>query len=126
LLYVVDLYARDGSRPHSMEAAAERKNDLLFGNQTFIRLKYCAEMRALRKQLAHAQIDEAADEIVLLSYRPGMEEPGPEKSFEFSASAIAQRWQAGRLDMEYALQSPYEAPIKAVRRPAAAGRSKAA
>src|SRR5215208_5915402 len=51
VLYVVDLYARDGPRPDSLEAAAERKNDLLFGNQTFIRLKYCAALRKLRKQL---------------------------------------------------------------------------
>jgi NTE family protein len=29
-LYVIDLYARDGERPNSFEAAAERKNDLLF------------------------------------------------------------------------------------------------
>jgi NTE family protein len=36
LLYVVDLYARDGARPNSLEAAAERKNDLMFGNQTAI------------------------------------------------------------------------------------------
>jgi hypothetical protein len=42
LRYVIDLYARDGTRPDTLEAAAERKNDLLFGNQTFIRLQYCA------------------------------------------------------------------------------------
>ena len=33
LLYVIDLYARDGDRPDSYEAASERKNDLLFGNK---------------------------------------------------------------------------------------------
>jgi len=31
LLYVVDLYARDGERPLSLEGAAARKNDLTFG-----------------------------------------------------------------------------------------------
>jgi predicted acylesterase/phospholipase RssA len=30
VLYVVDLYPLDGGRPKSLEAAAERKNDLLF------------------------------------------------------------------------------------------------
>src|SRR3954454_123535 len=81
LLYVLDLYARDGERPNSLEAAAERKNDLLFGNQTFIRLGYCAELRRLRRQLA-GKADNVGERIVLLSYRPGMEEAGPEKSFE--------------------------------------------
>jgi hypothetical protein len=92
LLYVIDLYARDGERPTSLEAAAERKNDLLFGNQTFIRLEYAAELRRLRRKLADKSIDGAEDKIILLSCRPGMEEPGPEKSFELSATAFAQRW----------------------------------
>ena len=42
LLYVADLYARDGERPYSLEAAAERKNDLMMANQTCIRLAYLA------------------------------------------------------------------------------------
>jgi NTE family protein len=70
LMYVVDLYARDGERPRSFEAAAERKNDLLFGNQTAIRLEYCFELRRLRRKLECSGGD---DRIVLLSYRPEME-----------------------------------------------------
>ena len=100
LLYVIDLYARDGARPDSFEAASERKNDLLFGNQTYLRLKYCLELGRLRRK-QNGGGDEPLEKIVLLSYRPGMEEPGPEKSFELSAAALAQRWQAGVLDMEY-------------------------
>jgi NTE family protein len=99
LLYVVDLYARDGPRPNSLEAAAERKNDLLFGNQTLIRLEYCAELRKSRRQLRSLAF---RDRIVVLSYRPGAEEPGPEKSFDLSVNALAQRWTAGLLDMEHA------------------------
>src|SRR3954462_2654958 len=64
LLYVIDLYARDGERPDSLEAAAERKNDLLFGNQTLVRLRYCAELRNLRRKLGSAQ---PRDKIVVLS-----------------------------------------------------------
>ena len=101
LLYAIDLYARDGERPVSFEGAAERKSDLLFGNQTYVRLKYCAELRRLRKQLAGNTAKRCSDKIVLLSYRPGLEEPGPEKSFEFSPRAIAQRWKAGFRDMEH-------------------------
>ena len=116
LLYVVDLYARDGDRPKSLEAALERKNDLLFGNQTFIRLRYCIELRKLRTKQNGGQGDGPRDKIVLLSYRPGMEEPGPEKSFDLSAGALAQRWQAGRLDMEYSEQSQSNDEIVSVRR----------
>jgi len=100
LLYVIDLYARDGDRPDSFEAALERKNDLLFGNQTYVRLKYCLELSRLRGKRNNEK-DGSREKIVLLSYRAGMEEPGPEKSFEFSAGALAQRWQAGVLDMKH-------------------------
>jgi NTE family protein len=115
LLFVVDLYARDGARPDSLEAAAERKNDLLFGNQTLLRLRYCAEIRNLRRRLENNKTA-LADRIVLLSYRPGSEEPGPEKSFELSASALAQRWNAGLADMRYAQQLQANDGITAIRR----------
>src|SRR5206468_1497716 len=114
---VLDLYARDGARPESLEAAAERKNDLLFGNQTFIRLRYCAELRKLRRQLA-GKADDAGDRIMLLSYRPGMEEAGPEKSFELSPAAFAQRWNAGLADMRYSQRLAASGDVIVVRRPA--------
>jgi NTE family protein len=120
LLYVVDLYARDGERPLSLEAAAERKNDLVFGNQTSIRLRYLAQARALRRRLANPTQSEMKDQIIVLSYRPGMEEPGPEKSFGLSASAFAQRWKAGKGDMEYAQTASVVQPVTHVRRPVAA------
>jgi NTE family protein len=118
LLYVIDLYARDGTRPQSLEAAVERKNDLLFGNQTYIRLKYLAELRKLRTQLTRRSPGNCGDRIVLLSYRPGWEEPGPEKTFELSRRALAQRWNAGILDMEHAARVSQGGTIAVVRRPA--------
>jgi NTE family protein len=102
LLYVVDLNARDGERPRSLEAALERKSDLTFGNQTILRLRYLLENRQKRAKLSGAEENTRSDTTVLLSYRPGPEEPGPEKSFDLSASALAQRWAAGRFDMEQA------------------------
>src|SRR3954471_6088792 len=80
-LYVVDLYARDGNVPDGLEAAAERKSDLTFGNQTFQRLRHALEARQLRAEL---QGRDRNDRIYLLSYRPGREEAGPEKSFDLS------------------------------------------
>jgi NTE family protein len=102
LLYVVDLYARDGERPRSLEAALERKSDLTFANQTMLRLRYLLENRRLRAELSGAAEDGRSDTTILLSYRPGPEEAGPEKSFDLSASALAQRWARGRLDMQQA------------------------
>jgi NTE family protein len=115
LLYVVDLYARDGERPLSLEAAVERKNDLMLANQTFIRLAYLGRARRLEME-RERKPGASTDRIFLLSYRPGMEEPGPEKSFELSASAFAQRWETGRLDMEYAQTLPSADVITIVRR----------
>jgi NTE family protein len=119
LVYIVDLYARDGRRPRTLEAALERKSDLLFGNQTMLRLRYMLETRRLRRTLRGNQ-PVATEKIVLLSYRANSGEPGPEKSFDFSDSALAERWQAGHLDMEAAhrpaAQENDEEPIIIVRR----------
>ena len=114
-LYIVDLYPRDGAIPNGLEAAAERKSDLLFGNQTFQRLRYAVESRRLR--LALAGTSDVTDEIYLLSYRPGAEEAGPGKSFDFSAAGLAQRWRAGGLDLQEAHAAAIsDAGIRVVRR----------
>ena len=109
-------YARDGDRPISLEGAIARKRDLLFGNQTFLRLKYCVELRKAQWELEGSAQSRRRDRIVLLSYRPGMEEPGPEKSFELSPAALAQRWKAGLLDMDQGLNLKFEDDLIAVRR----------
>jgi NTE family protein len=96
-LYIIDLFARDGGVPDGLEAAAERKNDLLFGNQTYQRLCYALEARRLRAQLDGL---DRMDSLYLISYRPGSEEAGPEKTFDLSRSAMSQRWLAGFLDMQ--------------------------
>jgi hypothetical protein len=59
-------------------------------------------LRQLRKELAGGgKID--ADDVYLLSYRSGLTEPGHEKSFNFSKDAVAERWNAGFLNMQCAL-----------------------
>ena len=113
-LYVIDLFARDGKVPDGLEAAAERKSDLTFGNQTFQRLGPALEARQLRAELQGLGRD---DQIYLLSYRPGREEAGPEKSFDLSEAAMAQRWRAGVLDMRHAASlAPPRNGICSVRR----------
>jgi NTE family protein len=113
-LYIVDLFARDGKVPDGLEAAAERKSDLTFGNQTFQRLGYALEARQLRAELQGLERD---DLVYLLSYRPGREEAGPEKSFDLSETAMTQRWRAGFLDMQHAARlTPERNAICSVRR----------
>jgi NTE family protein len=114
-LYVVDLFARDGEVPTSLEAASERKSDLMMANQTYQRLKLAVHVRQLKWQLERQTAPD--DQIYLLSYRPGPEEAGPEKSFDFSRSGIAQRWRAGFLDMQEADRAFSEADgLRLVRR----------
>lgn len=117
-MFVVDVFSRDGSRPKTLEAAGERKTDLMFGNQTILRLRDQVALRELRKELGQLTI-EGKDEIVLLSYRSGPEEPGPEKSYNFSRNGLATRWSAGRRDMAYALEGngTIVADVRMARRP---------
>jgi len=90
LTFVIDLFARDGIRPNSLEEAVERKNDLMFGNQTFARLQaYCDSGKL--------------GNVLYLSYRPMSDEAGPEKLFDFSAGSLNSRWDAGSADMIEAL-----------------------
>jgi NTE family protein len=112
-LYIVDLFARDGEVPDGLESAAERKNDLLFGNQTYQRLRYALQARQARARLRGSAADDA---VYLVSYRPGAEEAGPEKSFDLSQAAMKQRWQAGFDDMNAAEAAGIRDGIRIVRR----------
>lgn len=110
-LYVIDLFPRDGELPTSIERAAERKTDLIFSNQTFLRLKTHRELRTLKKPYYRD-----VDRIIYLSYRSGPSEPGSEKSFNFSFNGLASRWREGMLDMAHALETPSEEPFRVIRR----------
>lgn len=109
---VVDLFARDGARPRGLETALQRKNGLLFGNQTYARLDI------YRKHWK--QCGRAAPSVLYLSYRPTVEEAGPEAAFDFSRISAEDRWREGRLDAVEALErlgaSPRPGRFIAVRR----------
>ena len=95
---VVDLFARDGSRPTSLEAALARKNDLTFSNQTILRLEAFE-----RGRKAAGATGPAGPPVFYLSYRAVPEEAGPEKMFDLSRQTAEDRWQVGCLDMREAL-----------------------
>jgi NTE family protein len=91
IIFVIDLFARDGERPRSFEDALARKNDILFGNQTM-------------QRLAMVTAAGRVGPVIYLSYRPHEAEAGPEKTFDLSRGTISERWAAGAADMESALK----------------------
>ena len=131
LCFVIEVYPRDGNRPRSLEAAAERRLDLLFANPTHRSLEALGREHRLRAILAglaarlppEAQADpdlaaalaEGAHgaTILHLSYRAPPHEAGPEKTFDFSRATLTDRWAAGALDMEAALRVLRDQPAPA-------------
>jgi NTE family protein len=124
--FVVDLFARDGDRPIGLESALARSQDLLFGNQTYMRLQAHRRETELREQLATvverlpADIRESLGQllprrgrlraILYLSYRAPAEEAGPQKMFDLSRATVRDRWQSGALDMTKAIRELSELP----------------
>jgi NTE family protein len=144
LCFVVDVYPRDGARPVDLETAFARKEDLVFGNQTYMRLQALAREGALRARIAQlaermppktrrdplvasalAEGRAGRTAVFYLSYRAPPEEAGSEKSFDLSPTTIAARWRAGALDMEAAIEEARQAStageepfvVRTIRRP---------
>ncbi len=124
LCFVIDLFAPEGSRPHTLGASLSRAGDLAFGNQTRRLLE-----RQEREQQLHAVIGRLGEALPLelrnrpdiaamlaegrlrqtemhyLSYRAGLDEAGVAKVFDFSRATFADRWRAGEEAMRAVLQS---------------------
>jgi NTE family protein len=92
VVFVLDLFARDGGRPRSFAGALARKNELMFGNQTLPLLEFWQD--------AHGN---DGKRVVYLSYRASPDEADAEKLFDFSAATVDDRCRAGAQDMEAAL-----------------------
>ena len=124
LCFVVELFARGGSRPRTLAASASRASDLAFGNQTRRILEGRARehrLRALVGELAErlpeatraapevaALLREAGEgaraaTVVLLGYHAGLDEAGLGKAFDFSPATLRDRWRAGEQAMRKAL-----------------------
>ena len=122
--FVIDLFAPEGSRPHTLGASLSRAGDLAFGNQTR-RLREGLE-REQRLRAAIARLGETLPpglrkrpdiaallvegrsrqtEMHYLSYRAGLDEAGPAKVFDFSRATLADRWRAGEDAMRAVLQT---------------------
>lgn len=97
LCFVVDLFARAGSRPRSLAAAANRSVDLVFGNQTWLVLEAHRRERALRGEAAGRAT------VLLMAYRAALDEAGIAKQFDYSQATLAERRRAGDAHMRAAL-----------------------
>lgn len=95
LIFVLDLFARDGGSPRSFTAAVARKNELMFGNQSLRLLEFWRDTRP--------QTDDEK-RVVYMSYRASPDEADAERLFDFSGVTMQQRWNVGALDMEAALK----------------------
>ncbi len=119
LCFAVDLFSRDGCRPHSFDGALERAQDVLFSAQSARTLEAFRREQRLRHRLQQAlqgqrprpgsQQRRDSDkgppgevEVVLSAYRPPAHEIGA-KTLDFSAASLEDRWSAGQRDMAGAL-----------------------
>jgi NTE family protein len=102
MLFVIDLFARDGVRPRDFAGALARKNDLLFANQTYFRLR-------LFEREAAKTLEPNFPRVFYLSYRAPPEEADSEKPFDYSPRALRRRRKAGMADMAQALAIMSEA-----------------
>jgi NTE family protein len=124
LCFVVDLFASEGSRPHSLSASLSRAGDLAFGNQSRRLLEGQQRehrLRAMIGRLGSRLPPELRDDpdiasiiaegrahpatVLYLSYRAGLDEAGPAKVFDFSRATFADRWQKGEREMQAALRT---------------------
>jgi NTE family protein len=128
-IFVVDLYPRSGARPKDFEGALARKVDLVFGNQTYMRLEAYRRELLLREEVARLgqQNPRTSKRVVLLSYEAEPDEAGSERAFDLSSDSLRQRWSAGELDMDRALQlaltRPPEETLITMRRQTDPGRA---
>jgi NTE family protein len=95
LIFVLDLFAREGGVPRSFTAAIARKNELMFGNQSLRLLEFWRDTR---------QQTDVAKRVVYMSYRASPDEADAERLFDFSGSTMQERWKVGALDMDAALK----------------------
>lgn len=113
--FVVDLFAAEGSRPHTLAASASRAGDLAFGNQSRRLLEGHEQSDHLRQLIAKlgdllppdtrarpevamilAEGRAEPTDITYIGYRAGLDEAGLGKVFDFSTATINDRWDAGK------------------------------
>ena len=122
-IFASDLFAREGSHPRSLAAAAARAGDIVFGNQTHRLLETYRREHLLRAAVAElagrlperfentpeiarllAEGRARATTIFHLGYRAAGDVAGAQKAFSYAKPALAEHWRAGDRDLRAALQ----------------------
>ena len=113
LMVAVDLMASERSPRWSLDGMADRQQDLHFASQTRALLAAVTAELELAAALRPAKAVPVV--IAHLVYR-GREAAGAQKAYDYSAQAVAARWDAGRRDGQAML-----AGLRAARAPATPG-----
>lgn len=121
--FVVELFARNGSRPSSLSAALARSLDLVFGNQTQGLLKgqqaayrlhadierlgallppECREDPDIARLLSDNRMRPTV--VLLIGQRATQDEAGAGKMFDYSKVTLNERWERGAQHMRSSLQ----------------------
>jgi NTE family protein len=112
LCIAAELFARQGSAPHSLSAAAARAGDIVFGSRSRDEIAAEARAHALRQALRrHAPAEPLAAgprrvTVLLLGERVDPDDAGVLKPFDFSKGAIASRRAGGKAAAQAALALP--------------------
>ena len=129
LCFVVELFARQGSRPQTLAAAASRAGDLAFGNQTRRILEGRQREHRLRRLIGtlsdhlpsemteHPEVAAilaegrtASTTVAMIAYRARLDEAGLLKVFDFSRATLIDRWRAGEAAMRDAVAATDASP----------------
>ena len=103
--FAVDPFPRAAAAPRDLLDAAERQSDLVYASQTARSLRAHARLWEARARLG----DPRTAAVFRLEYRADGSETAM-KGFDFSASALRRRREAGRRDMQAALALWRDAP----------------
>ncbi len=99
-LYIaVDLISLKAPRPASLDASAERANDLILASAARRTIEALQREYALHERIAP---DGASATLLHLAYQSSSDERVG-KTFDFSPASLHDRWAAGLRDMEHAL-----------------------
>lgn len=108
LCIAVDLISLKASRPASLDASAERANDLIFASASRRTVEALQREYDLR---ARIEPDGASVTLLHLAYQSGSDERAG-KTFDFSPASLQDRWAAGVRDMEQALAQLEGTPLE--------------
>jgi len=99
LCIAVELFSLEAQRPTSLDASAERANDLIFASSSRRAIQALQREYALHERIApHG----ASVTLLHLAYQSGSDERAT-KAFDYSPASLRDRWAAGGRDMEHAL-----------------------